>query len=62
MDASASPSAGADGWHPLTSARPMRQSAVHQGSRARASRTCRANVRIDTVFIVRHTDIVAPAA
>lgn len=62
MDTSASPSAGDDGWHPLTSARPMRQSAIHEGSRARACRTCGATFRIDTVFIVQHRDIVGSVA
>ena len=55
MERSDRPSAGADVRHPLTSARPMRQSAIQQGRRARANRTCRAIFRIDTVFILQST-------
>jgi hypothetical protein len=60
MERSARPSAGADGRHPLTNARPMRQSAIQQGRRARAGRTCRAIFRIDTVFILQHRDNPLP--
>ena len=59
IEGSARPTAGADGGHPLTSASPMTLSAIHQGRRARSSRTCRGIFRTDTVFILEHTDTLA---
>ncbi len=53
IEGSVRPRAGAEGGHPLTSASPMTVSAIHQGRRARASRTCRGIFRTDTVFTLQ---------
>jgi RimJ/RimL family protein N-acetyltransferase len=52
MERSAGPGVGADDPHPLTSAKPIRQSVIQPRRRARTSRRCRAIFRIDRFFTV----------
>ena len=52
MERSAGPGVGADDPHPLTTAKPTRQSVIQPRRRARTSRRCRAIFRIDRFFTV----------